>query len=415
MNPKSFRRRQFLLASGYGTVIASSKSQLFGSPFLAKKSVAAVVTVYRKNSHADVILGKILEGWKQDGGEGPELRLASLYVDQVPKDDLSAGLAAKYGFRIASNIQDAITLGTDSVSVDGVLSIGEHGEYPVNGKGQTLYPRRRFFEEIASAFSRFGKVVPVFNDKHPGPIWDDAKAMYDLAKEQSIPWMAGSSLPLSFRTPDETLRWGSPVDACLGVGYSGLDIYGFHTLEFLQCILERRNRAENGVRAVQCLSTNAIPRLLQEGLIREELFDAALASSLTNRHTVLESRSEDGGVFLIEYVDGLVAPVLMLPGLASGISATVKSGNTTLSVRAEERPEPRYPHFAYLLKGVEQMIHTGKPAYPIERTMLTAGTLDRLLTSRKETNRRIETPELRISYSPVDYPYAPHIDLGKQF
>ena len=32
--------------------------------------VAAVVTEYRRNSHADVILGKILEGYDQDGGPG---------------------------------------------------------------------------------------------------------------------------------------------------------------------------------------------------------------------------------------------------------------------------------------------------------------------------------------------------------
>ncbi len=37
------------------------------------KKVAAVVTEYRKWSHADVIVGKVLEGYNQDGGPGPDL------------------------------------------------------------------------------------------------------------------------------------------------------------------------------------------------------------------------------------------------------------------------------------------------------------------------------------------------------
>ena len=48
------------------------------------KRVAAVVTEYRRWSHADVIVGKILEGYNHDGKDGPNLRLVSLYADQFP-------------------------------------------------------------------------------------------------------------------------------------------------------------------------------------------------------------------------------------------------------------------------------------------------------------------------------------------
>src|SRR5262245_45877547 len=122
-----------------------------------KKDVAAVVTEYRRHSHADVILGKILEGFLHDGGAGPELRLVSLYVDQFPDGDMSRALAKKHGFTIHDGIEDALTRGRSAIAVDGVLCIGEHGKYPDNAKGQKLYPRRRFFEEVTNAFVRYRK------------------------------------------------------------------------------------------------------------------------------------------------------------------------------------------------------------------------------------------------------------------
>src|SRR4051794_4565511 len=95
-----------------------------------RKPVATIVTEYRKWSHADVIIGKILEGYNYDHGDKPNLRVVSMYVDQFPASDMSRALAQKYGFRITSTIEEALTLGGRQLAVDGVLCIGEHGKYP---------------------------------------------------------------------------------------------------------------------------------------------------------------------------------------------------------------------------------------------------------------------------------------------
>src|SRR5437870_1338496 len=144
-----------------------------------KKPVAGIVTEYRKWSHADVILTKILKGYNLDGGEGPNLQLISLYVDQFPASDMSRDLARKYGFRIVDSIEGALTMGGRQLAVAGVLCIGEHGNYPVNSKNQRLYPRRRFFEAVMRTFEKCKKSVPVFTDKHLAPTWEDAKWMVD--------------------------------------------------------------------------------------------------------------------------------------------------------------------------------------------------------------------------------------------
>src|SRR5207237_1291996 len=117
---------------------------------------------------------------------------------------------------------------------------GEHGDYPDNDKGQKLYPRRRFFEEICKVFEKSEKAVPVFNDKHLAATWDDAKWMYDRARKLMVPMMAGSSIPVTWRKPDLTLPKGCELTGAVQIGYGPFEGYGFHALEGLQCMVERR-------------------------------------------------------------------------------------------------------------------------------------------------------------------------------
>src|SRR5947209_3332738 len=184
-----------------------------------KKKVAAIVTEYRHWSHADVIVGKILEGYNQDGGPGPNLKLVSMYVDQFPANDMSRALARKHGFTIYDSIPAALTLGGKELAVDGVLCIGEHGNYPTNAKGQILYPRRRFFQEVAAVFAKLNQSVPVFNDKHLAATWADAKWMYDRARELHVPFMAGSSMPVTWRRPPLNLPKNCDLIEAVQIGY----------------------------------------------------------------------------------------------------------------------------------------------------------------------------------------------------
>jgi hypothetical protein len=52
------------------------------------------------------------------------------------------------------------------------------------------------------------------------------------------------------------------------------------------------------------------------------------------------------------------------------------------------------------------MIQTGKPAYPVQRTLLTTGVLDAVMHSLADNGRKRETPELVVSYQPADWKFA---------
>ena len=399
--------RRNLLAGAAASLTPALWPAVAAAQSVKKKSVAAIITAYEYGLHADVLIGKILEGWKQDGGPGPALTLASMYVDQFTDRDMARPMSKKHGVPIFDSIEKAVTVGGNRIPVDGVISIGEHGTYPSNSKGQVLHPRRRFFEEITDTFRKYGRVVPVFNDKHLGPVWSDAKWMYDRAREMKVPFIAGTSMAVGYREPKISVPMNCEIEAAVAIGYSGLDIYGSHTLEFLQCHVDRRRGAERGVKWVQCLQGDAMWKVLDDGVISKAVFDAALEHVPHQEGDVRQSKNTT--LFLFEYADGLLGSVFMLPEFAAGTSVglKLKGQDRILATRFDERTEPRYPHFAWLLKGIERMVHSGVPSWPAERTLLTSGILDRALTSRVQQHKKLVTPELLIRYQPVDYPYAP--------
>jgi hypothetical protein len=413
----------FVTRREFGSIVVGSAASLLHADPPSRRErlpVAAVVTEYRRNSHADVIVGKILEGYNQDGGDGPALRLVSLFTDQVPNNDLSRDLARRHNFRIANTIEEAVTLGGNSVAVAGVLSIGEHGNYPyAETTRQHMYPRRRFFDAIVDVFRRHNRVVPVFNDKHLAYNWRDAKHMADTAREIRIPFLAGSSVPVAWRTPELALSRGCVLTGAVGVGYGGLESYGFHALEGLQCMVERRRGGETGVANVQAVTGDGIATALRERRWSRELLDAAVAATPAPppppRGRPMDY-ARNATFFLIEYRDGLKAALAMGTGLSQQFAfAGQVEGQARPSVtwfRLQDRAP--FGHFAHLVRAIEHTIHERRAAYPVERTLLTTGILDAAMRSAAHGNRVIETPDLAIRYEPADWPFARGVPPGEQ-
>lgn len=364
--------------------------------------VAAVVTEYRHNSHADIIVSRLLQTYTLDGrGEESPLELVSLYTDQKPRNDISRMLSASHRFPIYDTIRDTLTLGGDTLAVEGVLLIGEHGDYPRSETGNKQYPKRRFWDEIVAVFRESGRGVPVFVDKHLSDNWADAKAVYDEAEALGVPLMAGSSVPGTWRKPPADVRRGAELDEILVITYGSTDSYGFHALEVAQALAEQRQGGETGLAAVQCLTNQAVWRAMEEAVFDPKLFEAAwnrLPRHL-NRGRPLPEAVRKPVLFRLEYRDGLRTAVLELNGAAGEWAGAWKYADGEIEScqfwTQEARPGA---HFTLLLQGIEHMIQTGRPAWPVERTLMSSGALDALLQSRKQGGVRLETPHLEFEY-----------------
>jgi hypothetical protein len=396
--------RRRILAGGLG---AAAAAQTSAQP--SKKTIAAIVTMYtndgRLNTHANVIIGRLLDGYSPNGVfTKPRTRVVSMYTDQVPPADLSRGLAEKHGFRLFPTVREALTLGGDDLAVDAVCFVGEHGNYPTNDRGQKLYPRYELMERIVEVFRRTGQTVPVFCDKHFSYSWLKAKQMYDWSRELKFPLMAGSSIPLTVRTPDLEISQGADLESALMLGYGDFDAYGFHTLESLQCMVERRKGGETGIRSVEWLEGPAVWNWRDgAGRWTSSLLQAAFASDPGSKHGHMEDNVKNPVAFLIEYKDGLKAAAYMINGQTSGWTFAGKLKGKAEPVathfgqsRASAHSRP-LAHFDGLVHCMEEMFLTGKPVYLVERTLLTTCALSILFESRV-WKRRIQTPELAIAY-----------------
>jgi hypothetical protein len=346
--------------------------------------------------------------------------LVTLYVDQVGANDLSRERAARHpSMTPCSSIAEALTGGRGKLAVDGVVLVGEHGNYPRNEKGQTKYPRHEFFEEIVKVYRASGRAVPLFNDKHLSWNWEWARQMYDAAREMRFAFMAGSSLPVTWRTPAVDMPTGARISEALCVCYGGLDSYDFHGLETIQCMVERRRGGETGVRWMQAYRSDRFWDALREGVWPRALMEAAL----TRSHTLTPARPgfnhifpstddmrrlvRDPVAYRYEHADGLKCTMLLMNGLVRdfNFAAYVNGARDPFSTQMYlPMPDGRTTlasFFSPLVNHMESLFLNGRSPYPVERTLLTTGLTAAGIESLYRGQTRVETPHLAISYQPT--------------
>jgi hypothetical protein len=436
-----------LLANGWGQTPAQKPLRL-----------AILGSVYRHQSQMQMLADRFLVGYPYEGEwRVPEVQVVSVYVDQLARQaqaapspyqlamsgtklapsnsaqgiagglgrnqhisekpeatsDLSKARAQQFGFRLASNIPEALRCGGDRIAVDAVLAIVEQDGYPSNSKGQPLLPNYDFFEQCVQVFEDEKHAVPYFNHKQLSYSFEQAQTMVKTAGRLRFPLLAGSSMPVTWRLPDVDIPLGAEVQEVVMAGAgAGME---WDALEALQCLVERRKGGETGVKAVQLLEGDDVWEAGNAGRWSKDLLSSALSRSDTPMGlTVLDGRMQDlvaSGVlpqlvknpvaFCIEYVDGTRAALLMLDGaiMDFNISARV-AGHGLVSTQFFLPPPPNCTDSAPLAAKIEHLFKTGNAPYPVERALLTTGVWEACVNSRHKLNQRLETPHLAIPYQP---------------
>ncbi len=394
-----------------------------------RPKIAAITTIYHKYSHSQHIVDRFLEGYGWEGRRHrPAMDVVSLYVEQVGENDLSRERFQRYPqLRRSSTIADALTLGSGKLAVDGVLLIGEHGNYPTNEKGQKLYPRYEFFQQVVEVYRKSGRTAPLFNDKHLSWNWGWAKKMVETSRKMGFGFMAGSSLPVGRRLPSIELPKDAEVEEALSIRSGGIDGGDIHAIEALQAIIERRRGGETGVTAVEAIRGERFWKALAAGSWKAGGWDRQLFNAAISRSCKLnEVRVGYGVVFpniadirrlapasyayRFEYADGTKASVVQLqarPGQADGgvigdcpVAARLRGGDIFSTLIYLPYYEMRN-FFNPLVHHIESLFQTGKSPYPIERTLLTTGMTAAAIESLFQKQKRLETPHLDVRYQPT--------------
>lgn len=357
-----------------------------------RPKVACVLNVYFPNSHADVFMGRLLEGYRLDGqSHRPRVQTVSLYVDQFPPNDMAREQAEEYGVKIYKSVKEALCLGTDKLAVDGVAIIGEHGDYPRTPRGNFMYPRKKRFDEVTAVFEQNNRVLPLMNDKYFAYDWADAKAMYDRVKNDKIPFFCGSSLPLTWRRPALEFNPGIELDEVLAVSFSDLEEHGYHAIELMQAMAEKRKGGETGVAEIRCVEGEQI---WQDKFWSRDLLDAALKHRINH---VPKNNTPPQAIF-IKYRDGLKGTILNLNAQSRDylFAAREKSGKVHASCFYIQLHV--HNHWGFMVKHFEDLVLTKKSPYPPERTLLSNGILLSALDSRLDGQKWLASPHLNIRY-----------------
>ena len=409
-----FTRREMLGAAGMAgltavagtTPVAGSAAGVVPQTAQTRPRIACLVTFWgAPGSHADWIITKLMDGYWWQGAHTPSrVDVVSVYIHQFETSVLGQKICKAKGIPIHKTVSEALTLGGADLAVDGIVIVGEHGNYPTDLKGHWLLPRWWMYQQVTRVFERSKRSVPVFNDKHLSYNWDDAKWMFDKSRELNFPLSGGSSIPTYFRKPEIDLAVDTPIKASIVVGGAADEGAIFHCVDVLQAFVERRKGGETGVKSVQSIRGPETWKWVEHNAWAGRLLDSVAQRFDLKPESLRESAQAN--ICIVEYNDGTKAAVVSGRNVGWTYAGDIEGHKepTIVSMLGWPGPYSQYhaangqPHW------ITEMMVTRTEPFNAERLLLSTGIVNHYMDSNWENGRyaavgrRIDTPFMNMKY-----------------
>lgn len=406
-NPGISRREMLGLTGLAGfTALTGISQDLVGNTRQNKPRIAVLATYWGgTNSHADWLVNKLIDGYWWKGAYTPSrVEVVSLYLHQHDTSLLGQKVAKAKGIPVFKSVTEAVTLGGKELAVDGVVIVGEHGNYPTDLKGHWLLPRWWLYNQVIRVFEQSKRSVPVFNDKHFSYNWDDAKWMFDKSRELGFPLTGGSLLPVYYRKPEIELEIDTPIKHSIVVGAAPDEGAIFHCIELLHAFVERRKGGETGVKSVQSIRGPEAWKWVERNNWAGKLLDSVAASFNFKKGHYQESGTAN--ICIIEYNDGTNAAIIGVRGSGWTYAGEIEgqAEPTIVSLLGFPGPFDQYHASNAQPHWIVEMMLTKKEPFNAERLLLTTGITNHYMESNWESSkyspvgRRIETPYMNMTY-----------------
>ena len=371
--------------------------------------IACLVTFWgAPGSHADWIIDKLMDGYWWQGKHTPSrVDVVSVYIHQLHTSTLGQKVCKAKNIPIYKSVGEAVTLGGKELAVDGVVIVGEHGNYPTDLKGHWLLPRWWMYQQMIRVFEQSKRSVPVFNDKHFSYNWDDAKWMFDKSRELNFPLTGGSSIPTYFRKPEIELANDTPIKNSIVVGGASDEGAIFHCIDTLQAFVERRKGGETGVQSVQSIRGPETWKWVEQNPWAGNLLEAVRKKFDLKPGHFQETRHPN--VCIVEYRDGTKAAVISGRGVGWTYAGEIDGQKepTIVSMLGWPGPYSQYHAANAHSHWITEMMVTGKEPFNAERLLLSTGIVNYYMDSNWENGqysaigKRLETPYMNMTYRPT--------------